>query len=72
MTQTLERKPTEPTDIIRLSGLTDLELSKTSEENYDKMQKTRVEELGKFDDLTQEEIKDVLEFRSDSKTRKQG
>ena len=42
MAQILERGPVEHKDIVRISGLTDLELSKTSRENFRVLSNSRL------------------------------
>ena len=71
MAQTLERKPIESGDIIRLLGLTDLELSTTTTDNYELVILSRIKSLDNYNGLTAEEIEDIQEYRSDSKNTKQ-
>jgi len=68
--QLLKRDPIQFSDIIRLSGLTDLQLSKTSNDNYNQILDSRIDSLGNYDGLTEEEIKDIQEFRSNPKNTK--
>jgi len=70
MVQLLKRDPIQFSDIIRLSGLTDLQLSKTSNDNYNQILDSRIDSLGNYDGLTEEEIKDIQEFRSNPKNTK--
>jgi len=67
MVQALERKSTGFSDIVRLLGLTDLELSTTTKDNYEQVVRSRIESLHNYDGLTEEEIEDIQEYRSDSK-----
>lgn len=54
-------------EIIRLSGLTDLQLSKTTRDNYEELMNSRVPSFDSADDLTVDEIKDVQSYRSNPK-----
>lgn len=71
MAQILKREPIEREDIIRLSGLTELELTQTTRDNFNKLTDSRKTTLEEFDDLTEIEIKDIHEFRLDTKTTRQ-
>ena len=71
MAQILKREPIERKDIVRLSGLTELELTQTTRDNFNKLTDSRKNTLEEFDDLTEAEIKDIREFRLDVKTSKQ-
>lgn len=70
MVQILKRDPIEFRDIIRLSGLTDLELSRTTDDNYEQISDSRINSLVDHEGLTDEEINDIQEFRSNLKNTK--
>ena len=70
MVHTLKRGLIEFKDIVRLSGLSDLELSRTSDDNYKQILDLRIKSLADYDGLTKEEIGDIRKFRSNSKNTK--
>ena len=71
MVQLLKREPIEYKEIVRLSRLTDLQLSKTANDNYQSLIELRINSLADYDGLSDEEIKDIQEYRIDSKDTKQ-
>lgn len=70
MVQLLKRDKTEFREVIRVSGLTDLQLSTTSDDNYKQISDFRNGSLGEYDDLSSEEIQDIKKYRSDLKSTK--
>ena len=67
MAQHLKRELTKHRDIVRISRLTDLQLSTTTDDNYELILNSRIDLLGNYDGLSEEEIKDIQEYRSNSK-----
>ncbi len=70
MVQLLKRNKTEFRDFVRVSGLTDLQLSTTANDNYKQILDSRTKSLGDYDDLSNEEINDINEYRSNSENTK--
>ncbi len=62
MVKILKRAPIKIGNIVRLFGLSDLQLLKTTNDNYERLSEYRLRSLDGYDDLYEEEIKDVLEF----------
>lgn len=71
MAQLLKRDQIEFKDVIRVQGLTDLQLSTTTNDNYKLISDSRTDSFGDYDDLTHEEVNDINEYRTNSKNTKQ-